>query len=1603
MATDMPTSTGLPRRWREETAGAATLLPPGKAGYRAGKVVLILAFIFGLLAALGGVLSWLKPGPSPYCLPLCISAYQSRSIPPVPMGERDLEALRAAGIFARMNNVTPAHQEGHVVLQELAHLSDREPKDAVVVYVSGHAVLAGAGKIHILPADASPDNPATWIPLEDLLKRLRACPARNQLLVLDIMKPVPAMRLGAFYHDIAGALPAELEAVPDARRLVLAACAPGQTALVSEELNRSVFSYYLEEGLRGGADGYSSTGSRDGFITVQELAAFVRARVDRWAQRTRGARQVPVLHGQGADFALAATHGEPRARPTPGPDLAYPEYLKDAWTQRDTWWREGSYRFAPRAFQQAQAILLEMENDWRGGVSELHLQKQRAFFSRAHSELLRQKSLFQPVAVSLAQEEFAGTKAEEGIKQAFQELMDGLHEQLAGLEVEGAEKLKTKLIAGFHARMKDRSDHDLEAAVFAWTAAQPRLEPGTVRFLGHVGSRAPQAPPRYAETLLVRQLADLAYRVEGKDWPAPLVTRVIDLCRKGEQAAADPLTLPWVQGLLDDAAQARHGAEVRLWARGYASLEDAEALVKSAEEQYRTIAQHAAQVRQAHAALEEACALLSFYPPYLEAVPAQEKSWVQAALAAAELATALAAPPIRPSPKNERHADARAKLLNIERLTKRLAEPMTALKRPFAADNRARLDKLVRLTRPGPAVLLEVEALLSVPAPDLTADDRVALWTTVRAVARKLHEETVQLDRDDDLAGRITVPPDPFPVEAAQEEAARARRRVTATLALLDLGGLAPERLVPARGLVDRLGQQEATLGDWCVLGTMTRHLWSNQLPAHYDQDNISRVGLSWIAPPLDSVKCIDEAELSAAALARLQQVRGQWLWLSDHYRYLARDYDGLGLTGPGPKAAQQFYARAAVANQELAGLKTEAYPLIQDTATLPVALSGQSPVETTLAMRRVLPAGAYGPVDLAISLPDRAWLEVTPDAVRLGGVSDSAQPREIVSKVPVQIALRPGAERSSKPRPAGFLAQVRFEGRAYHAVVPVRVQTAPQEVHVLVSTNPVEPSAPVSEIRLRPNRRPQNYYVYLKNLRPRVRRVQLEILVGDTPVQGGKLVTTLNPEETQRLNLGEAALPKDGFPEAQGTLILRASDAETTNLLDQKYLRLEIAAPRDYVRLADIQYDPPGAGSDRNKLQVRLQCFANVPGPSIPVELVLPQKRIPGFQGVDGGTLQGELVPKDRDALVTLFAEGIRRSGLADEEGPVYLNVDGLERAFTFRTPFARGGPALTPRAETAPAVRWDVAPFVPAGLGVAFPIEVDNAPPGTSLEVSLGRGEGAAFEADLSMRFPQAKQRRIGFWPHGKDGALTFEASMTDWPLVWNTSRIIGARVLRARLLDEHGKELARAVQNVAIDADAPGTARIVDLPVKAKRGAALKLRAEAGDNESGIAQVVFFVGQPHEGGKIPAATPTVAATPLDGKKTTWSATVPLPDRTGPTAVSIAVTNGIGLTRYGSATLELTETDPMAVDPKGPGKIVGRVLEGTRVQPGLEVILRDAAGKEHARTRTKSDGSYSFENVAPGSYVLHCVKPESLRRATSAVIVEPNGTATRDLTLSL
>ena len=86
--------------------------------------------------------------------------------------------------------------------------------------------------------------------LREILAKVSACPARNRLVVLDVMRPMADPIEGILADDVAARIGQALDlAAPASQELfVLSACGAGQQSWASEELGRSVFGLAVEEG-----------------------------------------------------------------------------------------------------------------------------------------------------------------------------------------------------------------------------------------------------------------------------------------------------------------------------------------------------------------------------------------------------------------------------------------------------------------------------------------------------------------------------------------------------------------------------------------------------------------------------------------------------------------------------------------------------------------------------------------------------------------------------------------------------------------------------------------------------------------------------------------------------------------------------------------------------------------------------------------------------------------------------------------------------------------------------------------------------------------------------------------------------------------------------------------------------------------------------------------------------------------------------------------------------------------------------------------------------------------------------------------------------------
>ena len=570
-----------------------------RARRRRRAIFLRLAMIMALIGAILAMLTWIHVVAKPRLVPIWVATPHARSIPPTAMGSGDLESVVRSEFFALPREAVSPSQERARIDGSLAQLKDMSRGDPVVVYVRALACLAAPegpveagvprGQLMVLPADADPNDPVTWLPLKNILHSLAQCRVRHKVLIIDVMQRVADPRLALLSGDVATWLGEELKAVPDDGRLVLSSCSPGQTSHVSEILGRSIFSFFLEDGLRGWADGEGRNGSSDGIVTAAELADYLTVRVDDWARRNRNSRQRPLVSGssRSLDFPLVALPSLvccrqhlaiPEARD-------YPAWLLEGWRLRDQWSGDGSSSVAPWAFRRMEALLVRAEEAWRSGASEQVIEKDlgdQLEQLKRHWGEVRKRAHPQPRTLGL--ESMLGFKPDLALAEELRVLVDALIEATLNTKDAEAAKSQNTKIEAFLNRPKPLDDRNLAWAVFLTATADPRPSPEKILLLDGI-LRKRHREPLYLETLALRRAAEQADQSSPggpersssnlRAWRPQAIHGGLEVARLAGLAENRPVPLNWVRPFLEDAAQARHEAEIMLWQPGYAPPESA--------------------------------------------------------------------------------------------------------------------------------------------------------------------------------------------------------------------------------------------------------------------------------------------------------------------------------------------------------------------------------------------------------------------------------------------------------------------------------------------------------------------------------------------------------------------------------------------------------------------------------------------------------------------------------------------------------------------------------------------------------------------------------------------------------------------------------------------------------------------------------------------------------------------------------------------------------------------------------------------------------------------------------------------------------------------
>jgi hypothetical protein len=194
----------------------------------------------------------------------------------------------------------------------------------------------------------------------------------------------------------------------------------------------------------------------------------------------------------------------------------------------------------------------------------------------------------------------------------------------------------------------------------------------------------------------------------------------------------------------------------------------------------------------------------------------------------------------------------------------------------------------------------------------LSGPDRENLWQARRNLARKLHEETVQLDRRDDASPRPDmVPAMVYSTQAIRSEYQQGVHRARLALILLNLGEMGASG-AKLESSLEQLKGPKVDSTALAAIGKGIRHIWAEEIPEELrrrlgKKEILAADRLSRILYPLDPGGKEDPAgaALSPTLALRREEAVLLWRWLADFYRQEGRFAGEAGTSG-------DFYFKAA-------------------------------------------------------------------------------------------------------------------------------------------------------------------------------------------------------------------------------------------------------------------------------------------------------------------------------------------------------------------------------------------------------------------------------------------------------------------------------------------------------------------------------------------------------------------------------------------------------------------------------------------------------------------------------------------------------------------
>ncbi|MDD3588509.1 MAG: caspase family protein, partial [Thermoguttaceae bacterium] len=181
-----------------------------------------------------------------------------------------------------------------------------DEQTTAILYLGSHGIVDPSGKLCIAMLNFDPNDFAkTTIQVEWIRDQFKKCKAKHKLLILDACYSgqarsgaknlVPVCRVADVFQ--AGSEDKKHEGTPI---ITLASSSGAQPSWLWKEKEHSLFTYWLIEGLKGGADT-----DRNNIVTFEELVTYLSKNVAETAQIALKVEQTPVVYNKEAGKDIA--------------------------------------------------------------------------------------------------------------------------------------------------------------------------------------------------------------------------------------------------------------------------------------------------------------------------------------------------------------------------------------------------------------------------------------------------------------------------------------------------------------------------------------------------------------------------------------------------------------------------------------------------------------------------------------------------------------------------------------------------------------------------------------------------------------------------------------------------------------------------------------------------------------------------------------------------------------------------------------------------------------------------------------------------------------------------------------------------------------------------------------------------------------------------------------------------------------------------------------------------------------------------------------------------------------------------------------------------